>query len=595
MSSAGSYGGGGSGMAGVLTITGDSGLTVTGNVTLTGLTSGSGISFIGTSTTALQVAIDYLAMADATSDGSKGFLGVLGAGTIIAPWGGIASGNMFIGPSAGNSAITGSQNIGIGQGALGQIQDAANNVAIGGGGTAQGCISYTDNIAIGYQSLSSNGALGGTGLAGNVSIGSNALRNGTGMVFNIAVGYNAGVNYTNAESSNILIGNDGVLAENNTIRIGNDGSGVAEQENCYIAGIYNATGTTGTRFVTIDSDFRLAATASGGGGVTSIAGDAGATATGAVTITGGSSGAVYTESGGNTLTTTFDFLTMADTTSTTGYIDIGGEIVFAMWGGVAQTNLIIGPDAGAPAMSGVDNTACGSGSLNGVTTGSSNTAVGSGSLNSITTAANNVAVGVGALLGLNTGQGGNVAIGASALNGITDGRRNIGIGTVAGNALTATDSDNILIANTGVSGDVNTIRIGTQGTGAGQQNACFIAGIDGVTVTGSAVLCSASGQLGTVPSSRRYKENIHDIGGESRPVMNLRAVKFNYKSDPDKQTQYGLIAEEVKEIMPYLVLHGEDGQPSGIKYHEIPTLLLAELQRLELRVKSLEEQLARRI
>ena len=44
---------------------------------------------------------------------------------------------------------------------------------------------------------------------------------------------------------------------------------------------------------------------------------------------------------------------------------------------------------------------------------------------------------------------------------------------------------------------------------------------------------------------------------------------------------YGLIAEEVAEVMPELVVFNEQNQPETVKYHILPSLLLAEVQRLE--------------
>jgi hypothetical protein len=49
---------------------------------------------------------------------------------------------------------------------------------------------------------------------------------------NIAIGYAAGLNYTGAESNNIIIGNPGVQGESDTIRIGTSGTQTA----AYIAG-----------------------------------------------------------------------------------------------------------------------------------------------------------------------------------------------------------------------------------------------------------------------------------------------------------------------------------------------------------------------
>jgi hypothetical protein len=176
----------------------------------------------------------------------------------------------------------------------------------------------------------------------------------------------------------------------------------------------------------------------------------------------------------------------------------------------------------------------------------------------------------------------------------TTGLRNIGIGEAAGHDAT-TGNDNIFVAHRGVAGEGNTIRIGgeTVGAGIGQQNRTFINGIRGVT-TGVAdavnVLIDSNGQLGTVSSSRRYKEDIEAMGAVSEKLLDLRPVTFRYKKafeNGDKPIQFGLVAEEVAEVFPELVVYDNEGRPETVKYHLLSTLLLNELQE---QARMIEEQ-----
>ena len=61
--------------------------------------------------------------------------------------------------------------------------------------------------------------------------------------------------------------------------------------------------------------------------------------------------------------------------------------------------------------------------------------------------------------------------------------------------------------------------------------------------------------------------------------------------------EYGLIAEEVAEIYPELVVRDTDGQPSGVRYHVLPAMLLNELQRqqraIEAQTRLIDELTAR--
>jgi hypothetical protein len=191
-------------------------------------------------------------------------------------------------------------------------------------------------------------------------------------------------------------------------------------------------------------------------------------------------------------------------------------------------------------------------------------------------------------VGFDTTGGGNTAVGTSSLSAITSGNNNIAIGNVAGSSV-STGSNNIHVGNTGSAADNNTIRIGRT-----THTRAFMSGVRGVT-TGSdnavAVLIDSAGQLGTVSSTRRTKEGVVDLGEPGFAVQRLRPVQFQYRqpfADGMKPVQYGLIAEEVADVLPQLVAHADAGQPTTVRYHVLPTLLVAEVQRLERERQSLE-------
>jgi hypothetical protein len=221
------------------------------------------------------------------------------------------------------------------------------------------------------------------------------------------------------------------------------------------------------------------------------------------------------------------------------------------------------------------NSAFGNFALNLNTTGGSNSAFGSGALFSNTTGNNNSALGNNALF-FATGNN-NSALGNFALTHLTTGNSDIAIGNNAGFNLTGSESNDIYIGNTGVAGESNTIRIGDGST----QTAAFITGISGVNVSGSAVMVNGSGQLGVVVSSRRFKHEIADMGTESDLLMKLRPVAFYYKPELDEtQTrQYGLVAEEVAQVAPELVVYDKDGQVQTVRYHFVNAMLLNEVQK----------------
>ena len=269
------------------------------------------------------------------------------------------------------------------------------------------------------------------------------------------------------------------------------------------------------------------------------------------------------------------------------------------------TNTAVGASALAAINGGTSNTATGSYALQSNTTASGNTADGYFALGDNSTGSQNTAVGYQALADNNGTT--NTAVGYYALRNITSGSNNIGIGSSAGDNVTTT-SNNIYIGNQGVAGDSNVIRIGTC---CGPQTAAYIAGIYGVTSSGGVeVFINSSGQLGTVQSSRRYKEDIQDMADASSGLLRLRPVTFRYKKpdgDGSQPIQYGLIAEEVAEVYPDLVARSADGQIETVKYHLLGPMLLNELQKQnatiaaqkeqiqaqEQQIQSLEERLAR--
>ena len=226
------------------------------------------------------------------------------------------------------------------------------------------------------------------------------------------------------------------------------------------------------------------------------------------------------------------------------------------------------------------NVFLGKGTGNFTMTGRENTVVGDDSLSHNTEGTWNSAFGLGAA-DLNIDGNGNTAIGHGALNANEHGHFNVAVGATTG--VNTTGSFNIVLGAgiPGVWGESNTIYLGKQGT----QTRTMIAGIRGIT-TGAAnaipVVIDSNGQLGTVSSSIRFKEDIHGMADVSRRLLQLRPVTFRYTqaySDGAKPIQYGLIAEEVADVFPELAVRGADGQVETVHYETLNVLLLNEFQQ----------------
>jgi len=299
--------------------------------------------------------------------------------------------------------------------------------------------------------------------------------------------------------------------------------------------------------------------------------------------TGVGDGALYYNTTG-IYNTAFGYDTLANTT-TGDYNAACGALALSS-NTIGSNNAALGQVALWYNTTGNDNTAAGAGAMKQNTTGSNNTAAGFEVLQENTTGTNNTAFGSGAM-GNNVTGGDNTALGTSALGTNQGGSNNIAIGSKAGYYLRGSRF-NIDIGNMGLASDVGTIRLGT----TNQQTATYVAGIAGAQVTGAAVYVSATGQLGVLASSERYKTKVTSMGGSSKRLRALRPVTYELKSDPRAGTQYGLIAEEVARVYPELVVRGAGGEIEGVRYEELTPMLLNELQRQQTELAQVKAQLA---
>lgn len=109
-------------------------------------------------------------------------------------------------------------------------------------------------------------------------------------------------------------------------------------------------------------------------------------------------------------------------------------------------------------------------------------------------------------------------------------------------------------------------------------------------MTGAAVYVTSSGQLGVLASSERYKTAIAPMGAGTEKLQELRPVSFHLKTDPKGALQYGLIAEEVANIYPELVIRDGAGKIQGVHYDELAPMLLNEVQKQAAEIRELKQQ-----
>jgi hypothetical protein len=247
-----------------------------------------------------------------------------------------------------------------------------------------------------------------------------------------------------------------------------------------------------------------------------------------------------------------------------------------------------------------ENTAVGAGALLSNSDGSDNNAVGafalfvnvSGSFNNAhgrdallnSTGDQNEAFGDDAMFSNTTGSF-NTAVGDDALDANVDGNSNIAIGDEAGTGL-----------GTSVNND---IAIGAPGAGPfaanGFNNTCFIGSIFNEPVsdvgTQEAVFVDQFNVVGISASSRRYKHDIQPMDKASEAILALKPVTFKYNADKNGRTQYGLVAEDVAEVNPDLVVQ-KNGEISTVRYEQVNAMLLNEFLKEHTKVQNLEVTVA---
>jgi len=223
------------------------------------------------------------------------------------------------------------------------------------------------------------------------------------------------------------------------------------------------------------------------------------------------------------------------------------------------------------------NTANGIGALHSNATGTNNTANGQRSLYDNLNGSRNTANGSGAL-GNNTMGNNNTADGFQTLGNNTTGSFNIALGNNAGSGVSTAD---------------DVICIGA--AGADVSHSCYIGNIfNQSSPSGLAVFVNSDGKLGTIMSSRRFKEDIKPMDKASEAILALQPVTFRYKKDfdPTGTAQFGLVAEDVAKVNPDLVVRDKEGKPYSVRYDQVNAMLLNEFLKERKKVENQQETIA---
>jgi hypothetical protein len=106
-----------------------------------------------------------------------------------------------------------------------------------------------------------------------------------------------------------------------------------------------------------------------------------------------------------------------------------------------------------------------------------------------------------------------------------------------------------------------------------------------------------TGQLGYVPSSLKFKQDVETAILDDRLMVALRLVTFRYiqaveDRGSDAETVVGMIAEEVHELgATWLVDYDDHDEPFGLKYDRVLFVVMSWGQRADERLTAIESHL----
>jgi hypothetical protein len=90
-------------------------------------------------------------------------------------------------------------------------------------------------------------------------------------------------------------------------------------------------------------------------------------------------------------------------------------------------------------------------------------------------------------------------------------------------------------------------------------------------------------------SDIRYKENVNRMTGSLLKLGKIRGVEYDWNGKQTSYTghDYGVIAQEVEEVLPEAVVTRESGY-KAVRYERLIPLLIESIKELEARVRELE-------
>ena len=149
----------------------------------------------------------------------------------------------------------------------------------------------------------------------------------------------------------------------------------------------------------------------------------------------------------------------------------------------------------------------------------------------------------------------------------------------------STNNKSLIFYTTASSTNTERMRITSAGLIPGQDNVYTI----GNTTNRWSAVWSANGTIQT--SDIRLKTNIEPLTYGLKEVLQLRPVSYDWKDNSGKN-KIGLIAQEVKKIVPQVVIGDETKENLGMNYAELVPVLINSVKELQAQIDGLKKTIS---
>jgi hypothetical protein len=100
----------------------------------------------------------------------------------------------------------------------------------------------------------------------------------------------------------------------------------------------------------------------------------------------------------------------------------------------------------------------------------------------------------------------------------------------------------------------------------------------------------------TMPSDERLKNNVKNLENGLEIIEKLRPVSYTWKEGMGRGDDFGLIAQEVEQILPELIhetamiFQNDDEKYKTLSYERLVPFLIKSIQELNNKIKELENK-----